>query len=57
MRIKKSKINLWSSSTLSLLILYTIFLIIPLVMLLSESFLDRDTVRFTLENFQRFFGK
>jgi len=57
MKIKKAKVNLWSSSTLSLLILYTIFLIIPLVMLLSESFLDRDTGRFTLENFQRFFSK
>ncbi|MBB6479899.1 ABC transporter permease [Spirochaeta isovalerica] len=57
MRIKKSKINLWSTSTLSLLILYTIFLIIPLFVLLSESFLDRDTGQFTLENFQRFFGK
>jgi iron(III) transport system permease protein len=57
MRIKKSKINLWSSTTLNLLILYTIFLIIPLIMLLSESFIDRDTGNFTLENFQRFFGK
>jgi iron(III) transport system permease protein len=57
MRIKKSKINLWSTSTLSLLVLYTIFLIIPLFVLLSESFIDRDTGQFTLENFQRFFGK
>lgn len=57
MKIKKSKVNLWSSSTLSLLILYTIFLILPLVMLLSESFLDRDTGQLTLDNFQRFFGK
>ncbi len=57
MKIKKSKVNLWSSTTLSLLILYTIFLIIPLVMLLSESFIDRDTGQFTLANFQRFFGK
>jgi len=57
MKIKKSKVNLWSSTTLSLLILYTIFLIIPLFMLLSESFIDRDTGQFTLENFQRFFGK
>lgn len=57
MKIKKPKINLWSTSTLSLLILYTIFLIIPLFMLLSESFIDRDTGQLTLENFQRFFGK
>ena len=57
MKIRKSKINLWSTSTLSLLILYTIFLIIPLFILLSESFIDSDTGRFTLENFQRFFGK
>ncbi len=57
MKIKKSKVNLWSSTTLSLLILYTIFLIIPLIMLLSESFIDRDTGQFTLDNFQRFFGK
>ena len=57
MRSKKSKINLWSSTTLSLLILYTIFLIVPLFMLLSESFIDQSTGHFTLVNFQRFFGK
>jgi iron(III) transport system permease protein len=57
MKIKKAKVNLWSSTTLSLLILYTIFLIIPLIMLLSESFIDRDTGNFTIENFQRFFGR
>ncbi|MBI9101034.1 MAG: iron ABC transporter permease [Spirochaetales bacterium] len=57
MKIKKVKVNLWSSTTLSLLILYTIFLIVPLIMLLSESFIDRSTGHFTLENFQRFFGK
>jgi len=57
MKIRKQKINLWSTSTLSLLVLYTIFLIIPLFILLSESFVDRNTGQFTLENFQRFFGK
>ncbi len=57
MKIRKPKINLWSTSTLSLLVLYTIFLIIPLFILLSESFIDSNTGRFTLENFQRFFSK
>lgn len=57
MRIKKSKINLWSTSTLSLMVLYTIFLIIPLFLLLSDSFIDSATGQFTLKNFQRFFGK
>lgn len=54
---KKSKINLWSSSTLGLLTLYTIFLIIPLLLLLSDSFIDSKTGAFTLANFQRFFSK
>jgi iron(III) transport system permease protein len=57
MKNKKSKINLWSSSTLGLLVLYSIFLIIPLIILLSESFIDSKTGQFTLENFQRFFSK
>ncbi len=38
------------------MILYTIFLIIPLFILLSDSFID-SSGHFTLENFQRFFGK
>ena len=57
MKNKKSKINLWSSSTLGLLTLYTIFLIIPLLILLSESFIDSKTGLFTLDNFKRFFEK
>lgn len=57
MKNKKSKINLWSSSTLGLLTLYTIFLIIPLLILLSDSFIDSKTRLFTLANFQRFFSK
>ncbi len=57
MKNKKSKINLWSSSTLGLLTLYTIFLIIPLLILLSDSFIDSRTGQFTLANFQRFFAK
>ncbi len=57
MKNKKSKINLWSSSTLGLLTLYTIFLIIPLLILLSDSFIDSKTGLFTLANFQRFFSK
>jgi len=54
---KKSKINLWSTSTLGLLTLYTIFLIIPLLVLLSDSFVDSRTGQFTFANFQRFFEK
>ena len=57
MKNKKIKVNLWSSTTLGLLVLYSIFLIIPLIILLSESFIDSNTGHFTLENFQRFFGK
>ena len=57
MKNKKSKINLWSSTTLGLLVLYSIFLIIPLFVLLSESFIDSSTGQFTLSNFQRFFSK
>lgn len=54
---KKSKINLWSTSTLGLLTLYTIFLIIPLLVLLSDSFVDSRTGQFTFANFQKFFEK
>ncbi len=57
MKNKKSRFNLWSSSTLGLLTLYTIFLIIPLLLLLSDSFIDSKTGEFTLANFQRFFSK
>ncbi len=57
MKNKKIKVNLWSSTTLGFLVLYSIFLIIPLIILLSDSFIDSNTGHFTLENFQRFFGK
>ena len=57
MKNKKIKVNLWSSTTLGFLVLYSIFLVIPLILLLSESFVDSHTGHFTLENFQRFFGK
>ncbi|MGD1823657.1 MAG: ABC transporter permease [Pleomorphochaeta sp.] len=57
MKNKKSKFNLWSSSTIGLLTLYTIFLIIPLLLLLSDSFIDSRTGELTLANFQRFFSK
>ncbi len=53
----KLKVNIWSSSTLGFIVLYSIFLIIPLILLLSESFIDSNTGHFTLGNFQRFFGK
>ena len=57
MKNKKLKVNLWSSTTLGLFVLYSVFLIIPLIMLLSESFIDSSTGHFTLANFQRFFGR
>ncbi len=53
----KLKVNLWSSSTLGFIILYSIFLIVPLILLLSDSFIDSNTGQLTLANFQRFFGK
>ncbi len=57
MKNSKIKVNIWSSSTLGLLVLYSIFLIIPLIVLLSDSFIDSRTGQFTLANFQRFFQK
>ena len=39
------------------IVLYSIFLIVPLILLLSDSFIDSNTGHFTLGNFQRFFGK
>lgn len=54
---KKGSVNLWSTTTLGILVIYTIFLIIPLVILLSESFIDTRTGELTLANFQRFFSK
>lgn len=57
MKNKKLKVNLWSSTTLGLLVLYSIFLIVPLLVLLSDSFIDSSTGHFTLANFQRFFSK
>jgi len=57
MKNSKIKVNLWSSSTLGFIVLYSIFLIVPLILLLSDSFIDSSTGHFTLANFQRFFGK
>src|SRR5690625_1639494 len=53
----KKNIDNWTYITVSMFILYTIFLMYPLFSLLINSFIDGKTGEFTLEFYQRFFNK
>lgn len=57
MKNKKFKLDIWGYITLIVIGLYGLFLLLPLINLLLQSFMDNKTKAFTLKNFIKFFGK
>ena len=53
----QSKRDIWSVLTLTLIVLYTLFLLYPLLSLLSQSIYNSGSGGFSLEHFMRFFSK
>ncbi len=53
---KKSNVDLWTFVTLGLFALYGVFLIYPMINLLAQAVLDKETGRFTLAYFVKFFS-
>ncbi len=51
------KSNIWNVSTLVIILLYIVFMIIPLFSLLRQAVIDKETGSFTLEYFITFFSK
>ncbi len=54
---RKFKLDMWGCITLVTIGLYGLFLILPLVNILAQSFIDIDTKAFTLKHFTQFFSK
>jgi len=53
---RKSKFDIWSPITLGLVGLYGVFLIFPLVNLLTQALIDKETGNITLAYFIKFFS-
>ncbi|MCD4672912.1 MAG: iron ABC transporter permease [Anaerolineaceae bacterium] len=53
---RKARFDLWTLLTLGLLILYGIFLILPMMNLLTKAVVDKETGQFTLNYFVKFFN-
>jgi len=54
---KLKKLNLWTSVTIGLLLMYVVFLIYPLLNLFLQAIVDKETGDFTLGYFVKFFSK
>jgi len=58
MNMKKHfKFDFWTIVTLGIVIIFTLFLVYPLLSLFGSAFQDTDTQQFTLQNFFKFFEK
>jgi len=53
---RKAKLDIWTPVTLGLVGLYGIFLVYPLVNLLAQALIDKETGRLTLAYFIKFFS-
>lgn len=53
---RKAKFDLWSVVTIGLFALYGLFLIYPMMNLLTQAVIDKDTGQFTLDYFVKFFS-
>ncbi len=54
---KHFKFDFWTIVTLGIVIIFTLFLVYPLLSLFGSAFQDTDTQQFTLQNFFKFFEK
>lgn len=52
-----SRLDGWTFVTLAIFVIYTVVLIVPLVGLLANAFIDPETGAFTWDYFARFFGR
>ena len=53
---RKAKFDLWTLVTIGLLALYGIFLVYPMMNLMTQAVIDKDTGNFTLDYFIKFFS-
>ncbi len=53
---RKAKFDLWTLVTIGLFVLYGIFLIYPMMNLMTQAVINKDTGQFTLEYFIKFFS-
>ncbi len=56
-RANRKTVDVWSLVTLVVLVLYGLFLVYPLVNLFAQAVIDKESGRFTLSYFHRFFSK
>ena len=54
---KKRKFTFWSGVTLAIVLLFTLFIVYPLLSLFVSAFRDPATKEFTMANFAKFFSK
>ena len=54
---KKRSFTFWSGVTLVIVLIFTLFIVYPLLSLFVSAFRDPETQAFTLENFMKFFSK
>jgi len=54
---KKRSLNIWSSTSLVILILFGVFIVFPIYLVLQKSVVDLETGKLTLENFTLFFTR
>ena len=53
---RKAKFDLWTLVTIGLLALYGMFLVYPMMNLMTQAVIDKDTGNFTLDYFIKFFS-
>jgi iron(III) transport system permease protein len=57
MKDRRFKLDVWGYITIMALVLYGLFLIYPLLKILTQSIIDKETGKLTLNYFIKFFGK
>ncbi|MEG1777547.1 MAG: iron ABC transporter permease [Angelakisella sp.] len=53
----KFRLDIWGAITLCTILLYVLFMVVPMMNLIQQSVYDVETGKFTMENFVRFFSK
>lgn len=54
---KKRRLNIWNNTSIIILVLFSIFIILPIYLVLKNSLVDNESGRLTLENFKLFFSR
>ncbi|MEG1942266.1 MAG: iron ABC transporter permease, partial [Angelakisella sp.] len=53
----KFRLDIWGAITLCTILLYVLFMVVPMMNLIQQSVYDVETGKFTMENFVKFFSK